>query len=65
MARRAARPASIREVLVETARRIAPWPSAARPGPSIVDQALAGVSLDERRKVLRDTPSAFYRRDAW
>ena len=49
MARRAARPASIREVLVETARRIAPWPSAARPGPSIVDQALAGDAPPVRR----------------
>ena len=30
----------------------------------IVDQALAGVAPDERRKVLRDTAIAFYRLDA-
>jgi L-fuconolactonase len=30
----------------------------------IVDQALAGVAEDERRKVLRDTAIAFYRLDA-
>ena len=30
----------------------------------IVDQALAGVSEDERRKVFRDNVIAFYRLDA-
>ena len=30
----------------------------------IVDQALAGVAADERRKVFRDNAIAFYRLDA-
>lgn len=49
MARRAARPASVREVLVEAARRIAPWPTGDAPGPSVVDQALAGDAPPIRR----------------
>jgi hypothetical protein len=55
MARRAARPASIREVLVETARRIAPWPSAERTGRTALDEAIAGENRPIRRSGDRRT----------
>lgn len=53
MARRRSAPASIREVLVEAARRIAPWPTGDAPGPSVVDQALAGDAPPIRRSASR------------
>lgn len=53
MARRS-RPASIRETLVEAARRIAPWPTADAPGRSVVDQALAGDAPPVRRSAPKE-----------